>query len=69
MATIPANDPLDPSSDEPIFDKAILEDDKVERSVLATSMSNSPITFPDGGFRAWLVVFGVRHSASTIDSC
>ena len=64
MATIPSNDSLAPSSDV-----AMLEDDKEERSVLTIEMSNGPIVFPDGGFRAWLVVFGVRHSTQGIDSC
>jgi len=66
MATIPANDSY---GDDPGFDKATLKDNKEERRVPATEVSNGPITFPDGGFRAWLVVFGVRHSMESIDSC
>ena len=64
MATIPSNDSLAPSND-----KAMLEDDKEERSVPPIQMHDDPITFPDGGLRAWLVVFGVRHSTEGIDSC
>ena len=69
MATIPSNDSLAPSSDEHAPDQATFEDDKEGRGVPAIEMSNDPITFPDGGFRAWLVVFGVRHSTESIHSC
>ena len=69
MAIIPSNDSLAPSSDEPAPDKAMFEDNKEERGVPAIDMSNDPITFPDGGFRAWLVVSGVRHFMESVDSC
>jgi len=69
MATDTESDSLAPSSDDAVFDMAVLEDDKEGRRVPAGEMSSGHITFPDGGFRAWLVVFGVRHSTESIDSC